>query len=116
MRVQATRPIQELPRGPLRGRLSRQDQGDLLAGSGQVLKTGKRLVWRSHAHDAVVPGIAVAQLSLDVAQGAGILINGDKRGVRHALHFSAGVTVAPRTERAKQRAGFSTDGASGTTL
>ena len=32
-------------------------------------------------------GVAVAQLSLDVTQYAGILIDGDKHGARHVLQL-----------------------------
>ena len=66
-----------------------KDQGDLVTGSRQILETGARLVRRSHAHDAVMPRVAVAQLPLDVPECARILVNGDKRGTSHSPHFSA---------------------------
>ena len=41
---------------------------------------------RTHADNAVMARIAVAQLSLDIPQGVRIILNGDKHGVQHALH------------------------------
>ena len=87
VRMEVTRLIQQLASGHPREPLSRKDQGDLLTGSRKVLETGKRLVRRSQADDAVMARVAVAQLSLDVPQCARILINGDKHGARHVLQL-----------------------------
>ena len=78
MRVQVTRLIQQFASGHIREPLSRKNQGDLLAAGRKVLETGKRFVRRSHAHDAVMPLVAVAQLPLNVTQRPRILVNGDE--------------------------------------
>ena len=87
VRMKVTRLIQQLASGHPREPLSRKDQGHLLAGSRKVLETGKRLVRRRQADHAVMAGITIVQLSLDVTQYASILINGDKHGTRHALQL-----------------------------
>src|SRR5512139_481360 len=96
--MKVARLIQQLASGRPREPLSRKNQGDLLTASRKLLETGTRLMRRSHAHDAVMTRVAVAQLSLDVLQGPRILVNGDKRGVRHALHSSLD---SPRTRRVR---------------
>ncbi|HTE59462.1 MAG TPA: hypothetical protein VK631_03875 [Solirubrobacteraceae bacterium] len=83
VRMKVTRPIQQLAPGHPGEPLSRKNQGDLVAGSRKVLETGKCLVRRSHAHDAVMPRVAVAQRSLDIPQSRRILLNGDKHGASH---------------------------------
>jgi hypothetical protein len=80
MRVKVTRPIQQFACGNTREPLSRKNQGDLVVVSREVLETGKRFVRRSHAHDAVMPRVAVAQLPLNVTQRTRILVNGNKHG------------------------------------
>ena len=90
MRMQVARLIQQLASGHPSEPLSRENHGDLLPGRRKILESGKRLLRGSHAHDAVVPRVAVAQLSLDVLECPRILLNGNKRGPRHLGHFSAG--------------------------
>ena len=82
--------VQQLGSGHPRQPLSRKDQGDPLTAGRKVLQAGTCLVRRSHAHDAVVPRVAVAQLPLDVPECVRVLVDGDKHRPRHALHSSAG--------------------------
>ena len=89
MRMKVTRLCQQLAPSHPREPLSRKNQGDLLTGSRKVLETGTRLVGRSYAHDAVMPRVAVAQLSLEGPQCTRILVDGDKHGARHGMHSSA---------------------------
>ena len=87
--VKATCLVQELvpslPAKPLAGKY----QGDLLAGCGELLEARERLIRRPQAHDAVMPGVAVTQLSLDVLQSAGVFVDCDKHGARHGWNCSA---------------------------
>jgi hypothetical protein len=87
VRVKVARPLQQLASGHPKEPLSRENERDLLVRSRKILKTGMPLVRRSHADDAVMACIAIAQLSLDVTQRARILVNGDKRGARHPVEL-----------------------------
>ncbi len=97
--MKVTRLVQKLGSGHPGEPLSRKNQGDLLTGIRKVLEKGTRLVRRSHAHDSVMPRVAVAQLSLHVPQCARIVVNGDKHGIRHALHSGARPLLPIRTKR-----------------
>jgi hypothetical protein len=77
VRVKVPHLIQQLASSHSREPLSRKDQGDLLAVSRKAFEAGKRFVRRSHAHDAVMSRVAVAQLPLNVTQRTRIVVNGD---------------------------------------
>ena len=87
MRVKATRCIQQLASGHPSQPLSREDQGDLLAGGGELLERSKRLARGSQADYAVVPRVAVGQLLHYVLQGPRVLVNGEKHGARGMFTF-----------------------------
>ena len=84
VRVEVTRRIQQLASGHPREPLSRQHQGDVVAGGGNALEAGERLGRRWQGQDAVVAPVAVAQLALDISQSVRILLNSHERRARHA--------------------------------
>ena len=49
------------------------------------VEAGARFVRRAHRDDPVMLRVAVAQLTLDVAEGARIFVNGDEHRTRHAF-------------------------------
>ena len=80
LKVQVPSLLQQLAPGHPGQPLCREHQGDLLAATRKRLQAGKRLLRRSRAHHAVVPRVAVAQLSQDVPECLRILVDGDKGG------------------------------------
>jgi hypothetical protein len=66
-------------------RLAREHQRHLLAGASQLRKFPVRLLRIPQALDTVVTLVAVGELSLDVFEGALVLINGDENGDRHSV-------------------------------
>src|SRR5690348_4196577 len=89
VRVKAACLFQQLVSGHSRELLSGKDQGDLLVAGRKVLEEGKRFARRSHARDAIMPRVAVAQLPLNVTQRTFILVNHDKHRARHKYHSIA---------------------------
>src|SRR5215211_1231641 len=104
MRMKVTRIIQELAPGHPGEPLSCKDQRDLVPRGGKLLEPSARLVRRANAHDAVVPCVTVAQLSLYVTQRLRILVNGHKYGATHAFHSNDACSPAVRGPRLPARA------------
>ena len=92
--MEVSRLIQQVAAGHPGEPLSGKNQRDLVTGSRKLLETGTRLVRRSHSHDAVMPRVAVPQLSLDVPQRARILVDGDQDRGRHAPTLVSGARLA----------------------
>jgi hypothetical protein len=94
VRMKVARLIQQLASGHPSEPLSRENQGDLLAGRCKILESGKRLQRGSHAHHAVMPRVAVVQFSLDVLQRPRILLDGNEHGRRHHRHSNDGLALS----------------------
>ena len=77
--------VEELIPRVMEQRLAHEHQRDLLTGASQLRKLPARLLRIFQALDAVIAFVAVGELSLDVLEGALVLINGDENGDRHSV-------------------------------
>jgi hypothetical protein len=65
-------------------RLSREHEGDLFPGVRELREASERLVRWARGDDPVAASIAVAQLPVDVAHGASVVVDGYEHGGGHA--------------------------------
>ena len=102
--MKVTCPLEQSRSADSAKRLSDQDQGHILARRGEVLEARAGLIGRLHAHDAVVPRVAVVELACSVAERVVILVNDDENGVRHLSHALSPRRTWARASTSDQKA------------
>jgi len=87
--------LEQLTPGRIQDRLARQDQRHLFARSGQLRQPPQRPLRIGPGLDAVVPGVALDELSLDLFERFLVFVDGEENGKRSCL-FDGGWRLARR--------------------
>ena len=80
------RTLEQLTAGRIRERLPHQHQRHCLPGAGQLLQRPDRSLRIAQALHAVVSGIALDELTLDVPEGVPVFVDDEEDRKRHVVY------------------------------
>ena len=87
------RTLEQLTAGRIRERLPTKHQRHCLPGAGQLLQRPDRSSGSLRLFDAVVSGIALDELTLDIPEGVPVFVDDEEDRKRHLVHLTVAATA-----------------------